>query len=100
MDGWRVRSLILPGLVPGDRVKLASHSVQGVFAVKELRHVGDSAGGEWATELKLIDPKAASTDRRAQTPPGRTRVRQTPAAPLPLPPPPAPIQGGIGGAGL
>lgn len=100
VDGWRVRSLVLPGLVPGDRVKLASRSVQGVFAVKELRHVGDSAGGEWATELKLIDPKAATTDRRAQTPPGRTRVRQTPAAPLPLPPPPAPIRGGIGGAGL
>lgn len=91
-DGWRVTSLILPTLVPGDRVKLSSRSVVGVFPIKEVRHHGDTHGGDWVTELKLVDPKPAvrDTDRRAATPPGRTRVRQTPSKPLPLPPPPAP----------
>lgn len=101
VDGWRVRSLLLPSLVPGDRVKLNSRTVQGVFAIKELRHIGDTHGGDWATELKLVDPQAATTDKRAQTPPGRTVVRQTPSQPLPLPPPEPPVVlGGIGGAGL
>lgn len=99
-DGWRVRSLLLPSLVPGDRVKLSSRAAGGVFTIKEVRHIGDTHGGDWVTELKLLDPKPAPTDRRAQTPPGRTVVRQTPAEPLPLPPPPEPIQGGVGGAGL
>ena len=99
-DGWRVRSLILPAVLPADRVKLASRAVQGVFTVKEVRHIGDTHGGDWVTELKLVDPQSGSTDRRAAPPPGRTRVRQTPSRPLPLPPPEAPIQGGIGGAGL
>lgn len=89
-DGWRVRSLILPSVVPADRVKLSSKTVNGVFVVKELRHVGDTHGGEWVTELKLVDPKPAATDRRAERPPGKTRVRQTPSRPLPLPPPEAP----------
>lgn len=89
-DGWRVKSLILPAIVPGDRVKLASRSATGVFPVSEVRHRGDTHGGDWITELKLSDPKPATTDRRAATPPGRTRVRQTPSQPLPLPPPPPP----------
>lgn len=89
-DGWRIHSLILPSLVPGDRVKLASRSVQGVFKIKEVRHTGDTHGGDWVTELKLLDPKAAATDRRAAKPPGRTSVRQTPSGPLPLPPPAPP----------
>lgn len=89
-DGWRVRSLILPSVVPADRVKLASRTASGIFVVSELRHTGDTHGGDWITELKLVDPKAAETDKRAERPPGKTQVRQTPARPLPLPPPPAP----------
>ena len=93
-DGWRVKTLILPSVVPGDRVKLASRSVNGVFPVSEIRHRGDTHGGDWVSELKLTDAKPAKTDRRAATPPGRTRVRQTPAAPLPPPPPPTPVPEG------
>jgi hypothetical protein len=89
-DGWRVRSLILPSVVPFDRVKLSSRTASGVFVVSELRHIGDTHGSEWITELKLVDPEAAATDRRASRPPGKTKVRQTPAQPLPLPPPEAP----------
>lgn len=93
VDGWRVKSLILPTVVPGDRVKLSSRAVQGVFTVKELRHYGDNWDGDFFTELKLIDPSAAASDKRGSTPAGKTRARQTPARP-------APILGGAGGAGL
>jgi hypothetical protein len=97
-DGWRVTSLILPTLLPGGRVKLSSRSVQGVFTISEVRHRGDTHGGDWFTELKLKDPSAAKTDKRNREPPGKTKVRQSPAGPLPLPPPPAPAapQPGVG----
>lgn len=92
-DGWQVRSLLLPTLVPGDRVKLSSRSIEGVFTIKDLRHFGDSHGGDWITELKLLDPKPAAGDTRAQAPAPRTQVRQsnsggTLPTPPPQPPPP------------
>lgn len=87
-DGWRIRSLLLPSLVPADRVKLSSRSVEGVFTIKDVRHFGDTHGGDWITELKLLDPKPAETDNRAQRPASSTRVRQSNAGgSLPLPPP-------------
>ncbi|CAA9246142.1 MAG: hypothetical protein AVDCRST_MAG95-1649 [uncultured Adhaeribacter sp.] len=92
-DGWRVRSLILPSLVPGDRVKISSRTIEGVFTIRNLLHMGDTRGGEWVTELKLIDPKPATTDTRAQAPAPRTRVRQSNSGgQIPLPPPdPGPV---------
>lgn len=74
-DGWRVRSLLLPTLVPGDRVKLSSKTVEGIFTIRSLRHFGDSHGGDWITELKIIDPTKSPTDTRAQAPLPLTRVR-------------------------
>lgn len=76
-DGWRIRSLLLPTLLPADRVKLSSRTVQGVFVINDLRHFGDTHQGDWITELKIVDPKSASTDTRAQPPAGRTQVRQS-----------------------
>lgn len=61
-DGWRVQSLLLPTLNPGDLVKLESKSVEAFLRVEGLQHSGDSAGGNWQTELQLVDryapPKA------------------------------------------
>jgi hypothetical protein len=76
-DGWRIRSLLLPTLLPSDRVKLSSRTVEGVFTIKDIRHFGDTHQGDWITELKVVDPKSASTDTRAQTPAGKTQVRQS-----------------------
>lgn len=76
-DGWRVRSLLLPTLLPGDRVKLSARGIDGVLTIKDLRHVGDSHGGDWVTELRLVDPTAAPTDRRAQRPRPATATRQS-----------------------
>jgi len=90
-DGWRVTSLVLPSVMPGDRVKLESRTVEGVLTVEEIHHQGDTHGDDWFSELKLIEPQGASTDRRASPPSPTTRARQSNAGgPLPLPPPPQP----------
>ena len=54
-DGWKVRSLLLPALVPGDRVKLTSRAVDAVLRVRDLRHTGNTHEGDWITELRLQD---------------------------------------------
>ena len=58
VDGWRVKTLLMPMLNPGDRVQLESRSVKGVFRIQELKHKGDNWQGDWQTEMKLIDPAA------------------------------------------
>lgn len=58
-DGWRVTSLLLPTLNPGDLVKLESRTVQDWFRIESLRHTGDWGGqGDWITELELVDRNA------------------------------------------
>jgi len=57
-DGWNVKTLLLPQLNPGDRVKLEARDVTGIFRVQEVKHTGDSHEGDWQSELKLIDPAA------------------------------------------
>lgn len=54
-EGWRVTSLLLPSINAGDLVKLESRSVQGFYRADGVRHVGDSAGGDWQTQLDLVD---------------------------------------------
>ncbi len=65
-DGWRVQSLLLPTLNPGDLVKLESKSVEAFLRVEGLQHSGDSAGGNWQTELQLVD-KYAPPKTKAKT---------------------------------
>lgn len=57
-DGWRVTSLLLPTINPGDLVKLESRSVEAFQRVETLRHTGDSEDGDWQTELELVDRSA------------------------------------------
>lgn len=76
-DGWRIRSLLLPTLLPGDRVKLSARGVEGVLTIKDLRHIGDTHGGDWITEMRLVDPTAAATDSRAKRPSSATQTRQS-----------------------
>jgi hypothetical protein len=53
IDGWRVKSLLLPGLNPGDPVQMDSQTIAGIFRVERLLHRGDSDGGEWVTEIYI-----------------------------------------------
>lgn len=53
-DGWTVRSLLLPWLNPGDLVKMESRTIEGFWRADSVRHIGDTHGGDWITELKLV----------------------------------------------
>ncbi|AKQ55184.1 phage protein [Bordetella hinzii] len=63
-DGWRVTSLLLPTINPGDLVKLESRTVQAFLRVDALRHTGDSEGGDWMTELELVDRSAPAKNSK------------------------------------
>ncbi|MNT05644.1 hypothetical protein D3C72_1402720 [compost metagenome] len=62
-DGWKVKSLLLPTISPGDLVKLESRSVVAFQRAETVRHTGDSEGGDWQTELALVDPNPPSTKK-------------------------------------
>lgn len=57
-DGWKVDSLLLPTLNPGDMVKLESRSVTGWFRADTVKHAGDVGGpGDMQTEIQLVEVK-------------------------------------------
>lgn len=64
LDGWRVTSLLLPTINPGDLVKLESRTVQAFQRVEAVRHYGDSAGGDWQSELQLVDTHLPHREKR------------------------------------
>lgn len=59
----KVKALLQPSIYPGGRVVVESASHSGVFRVLKVHHTGDTAGGEWYTDLEL-EP---SSDRVAAT---------------------------------
>lgn len=80
-DGWRVNSLLMPTLNPGDRIKLEAREVEGVMRIRELKHEGDTHGDNWNSELRVVDinvqaPRAGSPQRPI-LPPRPTRPRAT-----------------------
>ena len=89
--GWKVKTLLMPILNPGDRVKLNTLTVEGVFRIEELTHTGDNWTGDWQTELKLVDTAKPIGDKKATaTAKGGTVSRGT--APItPIQKPPTPI---------
>lgn len=93
-DGWRVTSLLMPTIVPSDPVKLEARGVTGVFVVRELTHRGDSEGGDWQTEMLLVD--AATNQRLNQPEAGTTGQRREAVPPPPPAPPPEPSGSGQG----
>lgn len=99
-DGWLVKSLLLPAIVPNDPVKLEARGVTGVFLAIEVRHIGDTHDGDFRTELKLVEPAVArrleqqrnergSTGRTARASAATPPVAASrPAMPIPPVPPP------------
>ena len=47
-----VRSLLQPGLLPGDAVRIEGDTLPGDYVVQELEHSGDSWGDDWSTTIK------------------------------------------------
>jgi len=65
--GWKVKTLLMPMLIPGDRVMLKAKAVDGVFRIEELTHNGDNWEGDWQTELKLVDTAKPIGDKTQAT---------------------------------
>ena len=61
-EGWRVTTLLMPTINPGDRVILESEVAEGIFRVQEISHKGDSHGGDWQSELTVINPNKPIED--------------------------------------
>lgn len=52
-DGWKLQSLLLPWLNPGDPVRVESDTVTGLWRTDSVRHVGSYYGDDWTTEIQL-----------------------------------------------
>lgn len=57
--GWSITTLLAPTVIPGDLVKVESRMVTGWFRVEAIRHRGDSHGGDWTSEMDLIEREKA-----------------------------------------
>lgn len=54
--GWKVRTLLRPDILPGDRIRLRSNRVDidGIFYVISIRHEGDNFGPQFESLLEVI----------------------------------------------
>lgn len=54
--GWRVRTLLMPTVYPGDMVRIKSDraSLDGVFEVKNIQHEGDTHEGNFLSEIEAF----------------------------------------------
>lgn len=53
--GWKIKTLLAPTVNPGDLVRVESSTVTGWFKVETMKHVGDTHGREWLSEMELIE---------------------------------------------
>ncbi len=54
--GWKVKTLLRPDLLPGDRIRLRSTqaNIDGVFFILSIRHEGDNYGPLFESTLEVI----------------------------------------------
>lgn len=50
----RVKSLLLPRMRPGQRFQIRAESHSGTWLAKKVKHVGDTHGGDWHTEIEAV----------------------------------------------
>lgn len=60
--GWRIETLLVPSVNPGDMVKVESRIITGWFRVERVRHRGDYNGQSWNSEMELIEVKNAESN--------------------------------------
>lgn len=56
-DGWKVTSLLLPFINPGDIVKVESREINDFYRVENVKHSGALDDGDWVSELELKEIK-------------------------------------------
>lgn len=56
LQGWRVKTLLRPDVLPGDKVKVKSKKVdvEGIYYVSTVKHTGDTYGNDWSSNWELI----------------------------------------------
>jgi len=56
-QGWKVRSLLKPDVIPGNRLVIDSKLVpkDSIFTVKSIVHVGDTHGEDWTSEIEVTE---------------------------------------------
>jgi hypothetical protein len=47
-----VRSLLRGSIKPGRRIKISAGAIDGFFKVQQVRHVGDTWGNDWYTDIE------------------------------------------------
>lgn len=54
--GWKVRTLLKPEIIPGDRINLVSRkaSISGIFKVVSISHQGDTHGEVFESLLEVL----------------------------------------------
>lgn len=60
-----VKMLLYPGLVPGNAIQVVSKTESGYFRIEKVKHVGDTHGEEWFSE---IEARPSSPQSAAQAP--------------------------------
>ena len=53
--GWRIETLLVPSVNPGDMVKVECRIITGWFRVEKVRHSGEYNGQRWNSEMDLIE---------------------------------------------
>lgn len=54
-DGYKIKALLFPEILPGDPVAVEDSVISGVFKVEEISHYGDTHGDRWGTTLTVSE---------------------------------------------
>jgi hypothetical protein len=54
MNGWQIKSLIIPSIQPKSLIQVESDSVNGIFLVKEVKFSGDTHDNDWTAEIDAL----------------------------------------------
>ena len=53
--GWKIETLLSPTVNPGDAVKVESRVIKGWFRVETIKHRGELYGGDFKTQMDLVE---------------------------------------------
>lgn len=54
LDGWKIKSLIIPSIQPKSLINVESEELQGIFLIKAVRFLGDTHESTWYAEIDAI----------------------------------------------
>jgi hypothetical protein len=60
--GWKIQTLLVPSVNPGDMVNVESKWITGWFRVEKVSHRGDYNGTNWGSAMELIEVENAKQD--------------------------------------